>query len=78
MANTWKANETQQKFMEVLKSADKPITLAKASEMAGVVFKTGSINTLTTKGLVISHKDAEVVVCECCGHKHKVSTYELA
>lgn len=73
---TWNANATQTKFMEILKeNAD--ITLAQASEIAGFEIKTGSINTLITKGLVISNKNAEKV-CPCCGRKSKVSTYRLA
>lgn len=74
MANTWKMNEKQTKFMEVLANADKPLTLKEISAIAGFEIATGSINTLLTKGYVIHGEDAEVEVVV----KKKVSTYKLA
>lgn len=51
--NNWTANEKQTLFLKTLKGADgKALTLAQASKMAGVEFKSGSINPLVAKGLV--------------------------
>lgn len=52
MANkTWSMNDTQRQFVEVLKSYDNGITLFEL-KLAGKEFKTGSINTLISKGIV--------------------------
>ena len=72
----WTPNANQKKFLEVL--SNEPRTLAELGELAGVEFKTGSINTLVKKGTIIAHKDAHLEVCPCCGRKTKVSTYEIA
>ena len=72
----WTPNANQKKFLEVL--SNEPRTLAELGELAGVEFKTGSINTLVKKGLIKCNKDALERVCPCCGHKTKVSTYEIA
>ena len=58
---TWKPNETQALFLNILKNSDKPLTLAQISNIAGVEVKSGSINTLITKELV-STCDIEVNV----------------
>lgn len=84
MANTnstkvWTPNDKQKAFLEVLGNADKPMTLAEISKACGMEIKTGSINGLLEngKGLARCNKNAREIVCECCGHKTKVSTYEL-
>ena len=52
MANkTWTMNETQKQFIEVLKNYENGVTLFEL-RLAGYDFKSGSINTLITKGLV--------------------------
>ena len=50
MAQTnWKMNETQKAFMEVLGQYADGVTMFEL-KLAGHDFKTGSINTLITKG----------------------------
>ena len=51
--NTWKMNETQKAFMEVLGQYADGVTMFEL-KLAGHDFKTGSINTLITKGLVVT------------------------
>lgn len=52
MANkTWTMNATQKNFVEVLKDYENGITLFEL-KLAGKEFKTGSINTLISKGIV--------------------------
>lgn len=75
--SVWTPNSKQQLFLDTLAKADGAISLADASSVAGVEFKSGTINTLITKGLVKSNKDALVIECPCCHNKRKVSTYEL-
>lgn len=71
----WTPNENQKKFLEVL--SKEPHTLAELSELAGVEFKTGSVNTLVKKGLV-AHGEDKQIVCPACGHKHTVKTWVKA
>lgn len=63
MANTnWQPNETQKLFLGALKDADgKGLTLAEVSKLVGREIKSGSINTLISKGLV----ETEKVTYEC-------------
>ncbi len=51
MNKTWTMNDTQKDFVAVLKDNVDGITLFEL-KLAGKVFKTGSINTLITKGIV--------------------------
>jgi hypothetical protein len=52
MANkTWSMNNTQRDFVEVLKSYDNGVTLFEL-KLAGKDFKSGSVNTLISKGIV--------------------------
>jgi hypothetical protein len=54
MANkTWTMNETQKAFMGVLAGYPDGVTMFEL-KLAGHDFKTGSINTLITKGLVVT------------------------
>ena len=71
----WTPNANQKKFLEVL--SKEPRTLAELGELAGVEFKTGSINTLIKKGLV-AHGEDKVITCQACGHKHTVKTWVKA
>lgn len=75
----WTPNEKQKAFLDILANADAPMTLAEISAKAGMDIKTGSINGLleSGKGLAKCNKNAREIVCACCGHKTKVSTYEL-
>lgn len=67
-----KLNDKQQKFMDTV--TNEPHTLAELSKMAGIEFKTGSINILVKKNLV-KHGEDKIITCELCGHKHKVKTW---
>ena len=52
MANkTWKMNDTQRQFVETLESYENGATLFEL-KLAGKEFKSGSINTLISKGIV--------------------------
>jgi hypothetical protein len=50
-AKTWTMNKTQADFVAVLKDYENGITLFEL-KLAGKEFKTGSINTLISKGIV--------------------------
>lgn len=58
MANTktWTMNDTQKNFVEVLKNRPEGVTLFEL-KLEGLTFATGSINTLITKGIVITDGD---------------------
>ena len=59
MAQTnWKMNETQTAFVEVLKNYADGVTMFEL-KLAGYNFKTGSINTLITKGIVVTDGERE-------------------
>ena len=55
---TWTMNETQKAFMEVLAQYVEGVTMFEL-KLAGKEFKTGSINTLITKGLVVTDGERE-------------------
>lgn len=76
MEKTWAPNELQKAFMNSLADG-KEKTLAEISAELGKEIKTGSINTLISKGLVVSKPKTREIVCPHCGAKHKVSTYSL-
>ena len=57
----WTPNETQKLFLETVK-ANPNCTLAELSEIAGVKFTSGCINTLVAKGLVNNENEKEVIV----------------
>lgn len=56
--SNWKMNETQKAFVEVLKNYADGVTMFEL-KLAGYNFKTGSINTLITKGLVVTDGERE-------------------
>ena len=63
MAQTnWKMNDTQKRFMEVLGQYADGVTMFEL-KLAGHDFKTGSVNTLVTKGLVATDGEREFA-CE--------------
>ena len=70
---SWSANAKQKKFMDALADG-KELTLAEISALVGEEIKSGSINTLVSKGLVTHGEDKEIVVTA----KRKVKTYKLA
>lgn len=49
---TWTPNETQTRFMKILGENPDGMTLREIKSRYGVEFKTGSINTLLSKGKV--------------------------
>ena len=59
----WSANDKQKLFLKVLKEADGALTLSEVSEIVGQEIKSGSINTLITKGLVVTDGEREFA-CE--------------
>lgn len=66
-------NEKQTAFLNALKETE-GLTLAEASEKAGVEIKSGSINTLIKKGMVVIVGDREIVVKA----KRKVKVFAIA
>lgn len=50
--NTWKPNEKQQQFLEILKEYPDGITLRDLEIEKHLTFKTGVVNALVSKGLV--------------------------
>lgn len=77
--SNWEPNSKQRKILSYLKeNSDKELTLKEISSGVGFEVKSGVTNTLVTKGLMICHRNAREIVCECCGHKSKVSTYKIA
>lgn len=57
-----KMNPTREKVLEVLKKAEKPLTLAEISERAGIEVKSGSTNALITAGLIKIDGEVKVPV----------------
>lgn len=61
MANkTWKMNDTQKQFVETLESYENGATLFEL-KLVGKEFKSGSINTLISKGIVEIDGEREYV-----------------
>lgn len=56
--NKWTMNETQKAFVGVLADYPNGVTMFEL-KLAGHDFKTGSINTLITKGLVVTEGERE-------------------
>ena len=83
----WEMNETQKQFVQVLKdnkeSYPDGMTLREIKKVSGVAFKTGSINTLKSKGIVNTDGKREFVADimydgEVIGHKSYADTvYKL-
>jgi chromosome segregation and condensation protein ScpB len=68
----WEPNANQKLFLETVK-ANPGCTLAELSEIAGVKFTSGCINTLVGKGLVNNENEKEVIVQA----KRKVKVYSV-
>lgn len=58
----WSMNDTQKKFVEILKEREDGVTLFEL-KLEGIAFSTGSINTLITKGIVEA-TDTRVYACD--------------
>ena len=71
---TWEPNGKQKKFLKLVKENPNK-TLAELSQLMGEEVKSGSVNCLVTKGLVVT-EDVEVV--EVVQRKKKVKAYRLA
>lgn len=57
---TWKMNETQKQFVETLETYENGATLFEL-KLDGKEFKSGSINTLISKGIVETAGEREYV-----------------
>lgn len=68
----WEPNATQKLFLKTVKE-NPGCTLAELSEIAGVKFTSGCINTLVSKGLVNNENEKEVIVQA----KRKVKVYSV-
>lgn len=78
-AKVVKLNEKQQKVINFLTAhKGEKFTLAEISKAIELELKSGTTNTLVKNGRMICHKNEREIVCQCCGHKTKVSTYEIA
>ena len=69
-----KLNQKQTAVLNVLKGADKPMTLAEIGTAIGSPVKSGTTNTLVKRGL-IQIVGERTIVCPACGAKHKVKEY---
>ena len=58
MAKTWTMNDTQKRFVEILKKHPEGVTLFEL-KLEGVEFATGSINTLIKKGYVSTETEKQ-------------------
>lgn len=79
----WEMNETQKSFVKILadnrETYPDGMTLREIKKVSGIAFKTGSINTLKTKGLVNTDGKREFVADivydnEVIGHKSYADT----
>ena len=79
----WEMNETQKSFVKILGENPDGLTLREIKKAYGIEFKTGSINTLKSKGLVNADGKREFVADivydgEVIGHKSYSDTvYKL-
>lgn len=78
MAKNWEMNENQKAFIKALRdnveSYPNGMTLREIKKVTGLVFKTGSINTLKAKGFVSTDEKREFIADivydgEVIGHK---------
>lgn len=84
---SWEMNETQKQFVNILRenleSYPDGMTLREIKKVSGIAFKTGSINTLKSKGIVNTDGKREFVADivydgEVIGHKSYADTvYKL-
>ena len=79
----WEMNETQKSFVKILGENPDGLTLREIKKAYGIEFKTGSINTLKSKGIVNTDGKREFVADivydgEVIGHKSYSDTvYKL-
>lgn len=75
---SWEMNETQKQFINILRenleSYPDGMTLREIKKVSGIAFKTGSINTLKSKGIVNTDGKREFIADivydgEIIGHK---------
>jgi hypothetical protein len=71
-----KMNETRTAIVNVLKDAAAPMTLKEISAAVGFEVKSGTTNAMLKAGIIIKAGVREIV-CELCGHKHKVAEYVI-
>ena len=71
--NTWTPNATQKQFMELVGSYENGVTMFEL-KLAGYDFKTGTINTLLTKGLVVTDAEKREFLCDVVYNGVKVGT----
>ena len=73
-----KLNQKQEKIIQFLSShKGEKFTLAEIGDAIGDEVKSGTTNTLVKRGLMVCYKNEREIICPCCGHKTKVSTYEI-
>ena len=83
----WEMNETQKSFVKILRDNTENypdgMTLREIKKVSGIAFKTGSINTLKSKGIVNTDGKREFVADivydgEIIGHKtYSDTVYKL-
>ena len=71
--STWTPNATQKQFMELVGSYENGVTMFEL-KLAGYEFKTGSVNTLLTKGLVVTDAEEREFQCDVMYNGVKVGT----
>lgn len=71
--NNWTMNDTQKQFMEVVGHFPNGVTIFEL-KLAGYDFKSGSINTLITKGLVTTDAEKREFECDVVYNGVKVGT----
>jgi hypothetical protein len=69
----WQMNENQKAFINALKENGGKATLFELNHFKGYDFKSGSINTLVSKGLVVT-KDEVVYDCDIVFNGTKVGS----
>lgn len=69
----WQMNENQKAFINALKENGGKATLFELNHFKGYDFKSGSINTLVSKGLVVT-KDKVVYDCDIVFNGTKVGS----
>lgn len=70
--NQWEMNDTQKAFVEILKERG-AVTLFEL-KLDGIEFKTGSINVLKSKGIVVTDEEKREFECDIVYNGEKVGT----
>lgn len=71
-----KMNETRTAIVNVLKDAAAPMTLKEISAAVGFDVKSGTTNAMVKANIILKAGVREII-CELCGHKHKVAEYVI-